>query len=232
RVSGGGEVEGGIGKVSRGMAGPGVFPVDKPQAAAVIDEVFGKSIAVNEALRAEAGRFFKEPFDSPAFGAREPAAAWEREVAFADPDEVRFLEIGRSRLPVDHGKQLRDRGERGLGGCSAQGQRSSLDEPRHEHPIPGMDYFGSDPGPSRDPRAARLLLRRNPVVRQVASRSSEVSLPAGEDAEVLVREAGRNGVDPRRLWPQSQAQYDGARVHSAGAAGSRILIFHDRLCLN
>src|SRR5262249_58905674 len=82
------EVHGGIGDARRRMAAPGVFPVDKPQAAAVIDEVFGKSIAVNEALRAEAGRFFKEPFDSPAFGAREPAAAWEREVAFADPDEV------------------------------------------------------------------------------------------------------------------------------------------------
>src|SRR5262249_21426013 len=211
------------GDVRRRMAAPGVFPVDKPQAAAVIDEVFGKSIAVNEALRAEAGRFFKEPFDSPAFGAREPAAAWEREVAFADPDEVRFLEIGGSRLAAGPGKQPRDRGGAGLGGCPAKGQRSSLDEPRDEPPIPGMDYFGSDPGPSRNPRAARLLPPRNPVVRQVASRSSEVSLPAGEDAEVLVREAGRNGVDPRRLRPQIQAQYDGARVHGAGAAGSRIL---------
>src|SRR5688572_14363393 len=68
------EVHGRVGDVVPGTPSPRVLPVDEPEAPAVVDEVLGEGIAVDEALPCGAGRIVEDALDALPVGCPEPAA--------------------------------------------------------------------------------------------------------------------------------------------------------------
>ena len=197
-----------IGEVEHGGAEAGIFVVDQPQAAAVVDEVGGQQVMVADDDGQIRLRRFELGVDRLPGGERGVGVARLAQLAQVvavdvehPEDEARAAEAGRHVMveAAEEGGDARDGGAHPVGR-----QHLALDEARHHQAGLGMHHLRGKAGGVGGAGRHHLAVAEDVVEGEVAGDADDVSAGGIGGGEALVGDAARQRGEGHGAGPDRQ----------------------------